>query len=264
MKLPAYGARKTTKQRINRINLNHPIFRDVFDYVPENIDLPSVFSYYEIGRTARSGMEGLLTLQNGSIFLGVQDCGSGKAYVLASPLDMESSSFPSHAIFVPALYKIALLSQQQQQLYHIIGKNERIDYRGKLLGGDRVMKVIELNGKGEFIPEQITWEGLTDVYVHDQIKEAGHYYLGDGKEMMMPLAFNYSREESQLDAYNVSELKDMAARAGLKNVTIFENSDRNLTSTILDLNLGIRLWKLFIILALVFLVAEVVLLRWWK
>ena len=42
-------------------------------------------------------------------------------------MDKESSNFTNHAIYVPTLYNIALLSQKQHPLFHVIGSNSSLE-----------------------------------------------------------------------------------------------------------------------------------------
>ena len=56
----------------------------------------------------------------------------------------------------------------------------------------------------------------------------------------------------------------MIEKAILKNFLVLDVGDRTLSQALIDLNKGIQLCKLFIILALIFLAAEVLIIRIWK
>jgi hypothetical protein len=60
------------------------------------------------------------------------------------------------------------------------------------------------------------------------------------------------------------ELGELIRRYSLNNFEILADKDKPLSDTIKDMNQGTLLWKLFIILALVFLAIEVFLLRFWR
>lgn len=262
--ISSYGALKKNKQKVTTLALQHPIFQDVFDEVPEKMDLPMILQSYEIGGTSRSNRDVLISMQRGEAFLTVQTAGQGKIYLLASPLDLTSSNFPQHALFVPVIYKIALLSRPDVRLSYTIGISERIAYNKLITGGDQVIMIKQLDGAMEFIPGQAQDGQATGLLVQDQIKEAGHYQVLEGEKITAGLAFNYQRDESDVSAYSAAELKELCAKNGLTNISVLETSAKNLTESILELHAGIRLWKLFIILALVFLAAEVFILRFWK
>jgi len=50
----------------------------------------------------------------------------------------------------------------------------------------------------------------------------------------------------------------------LKNTKLLEGKAKSLSVVVSELNQGIKLWKTFVLLALLFLALEVVLLRLWK
>jgi len=120
------GDLDTIQTRISKINLESGIYDDVFESIPENIDLPVVRSHYILRRPSNSMMEPLLEMQNGEIFLGSEPSGRGIMYLFAAPLDNGWTNLPRHAIFVPTLYKIALLSRSLTKLYFTAGENQNI------------------------------------------------------------------------------------------------------------------------------------------
>ena len=53
----------------------------------------------------------------------------------------------------------------------------------------------------------------------------------------------------------------MADKAGSGNFSVVETNNKSLAITLTELNEGIKLWKLFVWLALAFIVSEVLLIR---
>ena len=51
---------------------------------------------------------------------------------------------------------------------------------------------------------------------------------------------------------------------GLKNVSVIELNEKSLTNALQEVNDGKKLWKLFLILALMFLAAEILIIRLFK
>jgi hypothetical protein len=146
----------------------------------------------------------------------------------------------------------------------MIGQNERIEVRSIMAPGDRVLRIRKQNSDFEVIPEQVRSGPNTGLFVHDQIEEAGNYFISDGEEYLSGLSFNYDRSESDLSVYSAAQLSEIAFRAGITNMMVLEPKDKDLAVVIEEMQLGVRLWKLFLILALVFLAAEIALLRLWK
>ena len=74
------------------------------------------------------------------------------------------------------------------------------------------------------------------------------------------MAFNDDRSESKLDYFTPNGLNKIVLQAN----TVIEAGDGALKGVASDTNLGMQLWKLCIILALIFLAAEILLIRFFK
>jgi hypothetical protein len=261
---PYFTALDTFQTKVSEINLQNQVFNDVFESIPENIDLPKVLKHYGLKRQTNSLFEALLDLQNGNVFLGAMPLGKGTIYLLSSPLDTEWSNFPKHAIFVPTLYKIALLSNQGNKLFYTIGNNDNIVVRNIALNGDKVFKIVSRDKQFEVIPEFQNVNSQVNIFANNRIKKAGNYTINYDDAQISAVAFNYNRIESNLDNPDRQALEKYIQDAGLQNVMIISPADRSLSSVITELNKGLQLWKTFIILVLIFLLGEVLLLRFWK
>jgi hypothetical protein len=250
--------------RVSEINTLNRVYEDVFESVPENIDLPVVFSHYPISRQPSSMMESLLEMQNGNVFFGVEPVGNGMFYIFAAPLKADWSNFVRHAVFVPTLYKIALLSQGLGRLYYQVGENQQITLNTTLPGGDQVFRIRSIDKEFEIIPEIRSVFSQTEIFTQNHIKKAGHYNIVLNDEIVAGLAFNYNRKESELESYSKADLEKLILDHGLSNFKVIKPTERSLTDVMAELNTGVRLWKWFVIMALLFLFAEVVLLRFLK
>lgn len=260
-----YSTSDTAQSRVSRINAESSLYGDVFESIPENIDLPKVFNHYLIRKNTTSMMEVLLEMQNGNIFLGMEPAsGSGRIFCFAVPLDPEWSNLPKHAIFVPTLYKIALTSNPQTNLYYTAGQDEKILIRNTLTGTEPVCKISAIDKEFEIIPEIRNLQRQMNILTHGQVKEAGNYRLLQDSKLLAGLSFNYDRRESDLQNYSPKDLSRKFQDLSLHNFSVISTTGPSLTDTITSLNSGIKLWKLFIVLALIFFLAEVLLLRFWK
>jgi len=259
-----YTALNKLPQKIAEINLQHPIYSDVFESVPQNIDLPQVSSYFSMSRLSRSAQDYLMKLQNGEPFLSVQDCGSGKVFLLSVPLRAEYSNFPKHALFVPTIYKIAMMSRMQPRLYYIIGRDQQVEVPTMLNDEkDMVLKLKNTAGNDEVIPQLQNYNGHITLVLNDQVRNHGNYILSNNGPVT-GLAFNYSKDVSDMKCYSPEEITAFIDKNNLKNTKLLEGKAKSLSVVVSELNQGIKLWKTFVLLALLFLALEVVLLRLWK
>ena len=262
--LSNYSSLDTTDTKVSFINLEHPLYSDVFDEIPDNIDLPVVFQRYKIKVNTYSRQETILELRGGVPFLNVHNVGGGKVYLFAVPFQPSFSNFPKHAIFVPTLYKIAISSIITDNLFYVIGENEVIPVRNLDLANDHILVIRDLESEFEFIPELRRINKRVDIYTHGQITIAGNYTLYNGETPLKGMAFNYNRAESKMNFYTTEELGDRLIDLGLTNVQILETAGKPFVQTLSEISQGIRLWRWFVLLALAFLLAEILLLRFWR
>jgi hypothetical protein len=258
--------------RVSGIDTRNPVFTDVFERRSpgtrtewDNTDWPSVRGYFKISAGNQTRQLGIMTLLNGGNFLTLEQPQSGgKVYLLAVPLDESFSNFASHAIFVPAIHRIALLSAATTPLYYTIGSDDQMSFYSPDLTGDRTLKISALSGDFEFIPGHISQNRKLNLHFNDQVKLAGHYRLMNGNEPLKGIAFDYSRKESVMEFLDAGQLQQLTERFLPGNSWIIADKGKPVSETIKEMNQGTSLWKLFIILALIFLGFEILLLRFWN
>ncbi len=77
-------------------------------------------------------------------------------------------------------------------------------------------------------------------------------------------AFNYNRDESEMNYFNIDQLNDLCRKSGLKYFSVLDNSNPKYTEVINALQKESDFWKLFIIFALFVILMEILILRFWK
>lgn len=256
-----YGTLDTNNIRIGYINYDANIYKNVFEKKQNNIDLPLVFNHYAINTTTKANNEVLLKLQNGDVFLSKTKNKNGFVYLLASALQNDWSNFPKHAIFVPTLYQLVLNSVNQHQLQYTIGNDEAIIVNDFSAAGDRIYKMQLADKKIEFIPEAQSIENTTKLFVHEQVSEPGTYMIVKDNESIQAAAFNYNRQESDMQLLNKNDLQNWIDKNGGLNFSLIDANINGTGNSIGELSEGKKLWKLCIILVLVFIAIEIALLR---
>ena len=226
--------------------------------------MPVVYKHYTIRENTRSVIEDILKLQNGQHFLCLLKTGKGKCYLCSVPLEDTWSNFPRHTLFVPAIYRIILLSEFSPTLYHFVGSNDPIEILNDTVPAKEVYKIRKNGSNYEFIPETRSSGGNLLLYPHDQVKDAGHYNILESGQVLQGIAFNYNRQESELACYSASELRNGLKQSGIKNFAVIQAQKKPLTQEIIEISQGTPLWKIFIILALLFIAAEIALVRLMK
>ncbi len=245
------------EMKVTYLNQEHEIFKDVFEEIPNNVSLPSAKLFFRMQKQVQSSEQTLLGFRDGSSFVSRFDAGKGKVYLCASPLDESATDFQTHALFVPMLYKMALSGGITGKSSYVLGKDEVLEVENKLSGADDIYKMKAADS--EFIPRQKAVGSKVLITPGEQVTEAGIYNIFTGNEKEGELvALNYDRKESQLDYYSASDLKDLFPQ---KNIRVLDTVSASITGMVKELQQGIVLWKLCIMLALAFFGAEVLLLR---
>ncbi|MFK7904629.1 MAG: BatA domain-containing protein, partial [Chitinophagales bacterium] len=196
--LKAVGANTFTtinreQRQIDFINTQQEIFNDVFEKIPRNIDLPYARVSYDMTSFSNTDEEVVLKFKGGRSFLSKYNVASGKVYVAAASLNIKQNNLASHAIFVPMLYKIALLGSKSGQLAYTIGKDEVIEVASKVSIGETPFK---LKGTSEeFIPGQRVVGSNLLLTLNNALKNAGSYQLYmNENEPLHYLGFNFNRQ----------------------------------------------------------------------
>jgi hypothetical protein len=96
------------------------------------------------------------------------------------------------------------------------------------------------------------------------VKEAGTYELSAGNKVISLISFNYDRKESDLTCFVPDAIQDQIAKSNNASLHLIEPSHTDLSHTVAQLSEGKRLWKYCILLVLLFLAAEILLIRFMK
>jgi hypothetical protein len=239
-------------------DLRNPFFKDVFEKNEKGVQMPYALPNIKTG----NAYQVLLRYKNGTPFLSLwQNGSSGKIYLFSSSLDPDLTNFYKHSYFVPVMYKIAFNSMNSSTDLSYTFQNSIISVR--LQDKPEVNTVFTLEGaETRLIPGQRLIDKTLQIEVPRDKMKAGFYKLKT-KEKEYLLAFNYSPEESSMEFYTPQELKNQFA--GNKNVTVFEvENSEDFRERFKNENIGTPLWKYCLILALVFLLTEILLIRFLK
>ncbi len=248
------------QQDMATINLQQNIFKDVFEKVPQNMNLPQAKKYYTFSHSTASNEEAILNLKDGTSFFSRYPFQQGSLYVCAAPLDKDFSDLPVHAIFVPMLYKMAVLNIKGGNISYFIGDKTRIEVDAPKVASQKVYKIKGENV--EFIPEQFAVGNKMLLGLSDQIKKAGFYTIAlEGSDSTQVLALNFDRRESDLKFSTAAQLKEKYPQS---NVNVVSTANAEVASIVKELDRGTPLWRWCLILTLLFLGLEILLLRFWR
>ncbi len=252
----SYGAVIQKNLSISSRDLIHPFVKDVYKKVPENILLPKVKKCFQLKGSGSS--QRILTLKDGSNILTRTMVGTGAVFQFALPLNGIFSSMVNHELLVLVMLKMAFSKSVKQKLAYPLFAKEAIRLDGK-----KSLEVLSLvKGERAVLVGSDFVAGDSRFWLNDEVDEAGVYSLQNiSSEELAKLALNQSREESR---QQFAKEDDLAAQ--LKGITINNISGnvaaiKTATDTISSAN---PLWKVFIGLCLIFLLIEILLLKFLK
>jgi hypothetical protein len=245
----------TTRISIAMPDLNDPFFENIFESSNERFDMPNALPVISWGGQQLN----LLKLRNNLNFLsGFRS--QGTVFVLASPLDDQFTNFHRHALFVPVMYRMASLSKKSFEAPYYNINLPTISLRLDSLNKQDIFKMLDANQENELIPNQRISVNELVMELPKNTLQPGYYELMLGTQSRATLAFNLDKNESYLEQLSQDEI--FSEFDNNSNLTIFDVNDAdNFSKEIKKNKFGVPLWKYAIILSLLFLLAEVLLIR---
>lgn len=240
----------STMKTAGEINLDDPIYRDIFADKPSNLNLPKSGMNWNLDQ--KSGFNSLMNFITGHSMLAAYSKEQGRLFVCTSPLSANGNTFAQHALFVPTMFNAALLSGSSNQLSYKVTE-VKVNLPTSELTEQLNMKS---NDSTSFIPT-VAYDGL---YVGGQITKDGEYRLFDSNAEIAKYAFNYDRNESDTKSLELEEIEAILAQNGI-NYNIINGDSKSLKSQISAADLGQELWVWAVVIALIFIIIESILIK---
>lgn len=242
-----------TQVPLNVPDVKNPFYENIFESLDNDTQMPLVSSIY----SWTSSEAALLKTRTGQSFLS-QIPSVGKLYFLASPLTSSYTNFHQHALFVPVMHRIAELSGTNNQPLAFSIDETNISVAVDSIPSGQLYKLTKEDG--ELIPSQRINANELILDMPKYLLSPGYYDLTLGDRTITTLAFNHSKNESELGTWQVEEIE--AQLSGIKRLEIYQSKETGEFSKFMKEKYHQReLWKYTLILSLVFLFAESVLLR---
>lgn len=249
----------TEETKVAAINLQHPLFKEVFEHIPQKLDLPLAKKYVQFNIQSKTTKQSLLALPGNKDFFDEYSLVKGRVFISAVPLKDDAGNFARHSVFVPIMYQMALSSMQDQRLFYTLGQDQSLEIPKLSIKQNQTLLLRK--GTFEAIPDVRQSDNTSRLFVADQIKDAGNYQLMKVDSLIAVLAFNYNRSESDLTYADDSTLE---GKFEGQKINLFNASPGSIQNEIKATNQGLQLWKLCLVLAMLFLAVEIILIRFYK
>ncbi|MBU3822580.1 BatA domain-containing protein [Flavobacteriaceae bacterium XHP0103] len=232
------------EKHITTINFAHPLYNQgVFEKEVKNFQYPQTSTFYNIN----SGNTPILQFEDGKPFLTLNK----NAYVFASALNEDNSNFKSSPLIVPTLYNMAKRSLKIPVLYYTIGNEANFDVIVQL-NQDDILTLQQ--GTISLIPKQQYFNNKVSINTLERPSVSGIYNIKNKEETLQHISYNYNRNESVLVYQDITNTNHITVSNSITNTFDTIKSEANVNA----------LWKWFAIFALVLLIIEMLILKYFK
>ena len=234
------GTNQNANKLITKIAFQHPLFQSVFEKKIDNFQYPNTKQNFELKTTNPA----ILSYEDQSSFLTSIQNQVSNVYVFAAPINKMNSNFQNSPLIVPIFYNMVQSIQKTGVNALKIGENQPflVDTN---MSKDEILEV--KNNDEKFIPTQQILNNKVKLQFDDYPIFAGNFGIYKKDEVVRNISFNYNRSESNLEQSQSQLLSDYKVVKSIDSVFNSLLSDRS----------NDEIWKIFVILALLFLFLEV-------
>ena len=252
----------TNSTSVEDLALQHAFFCDMILDLPQHPDLPKVKQHIRLKTNGLATP--LLTLQNADPLLMMETVGKGQAFVMATALNPIWSDLADNAIFVPMMVKMAFMGGKMDKMSYTIGMDKMLVLSDLTLEGDRRFLFSNAERTFELMPASEVRNGKVYLYLNDNLPESGFYDLLVNDTLNRVTAWNESRIESKMVFADRNDIEPQFKKAGFNVAAVLDTSDFATADLVEAMAHQSSKWKLFALVALLALLGEIVVLRFWK
>jgi hypothetical protein len=233
------------EKHVTTINYSHPLYNNgVFEKEVTNFQYPQIQSFYKISAQTSAS---ILEFEDQTPFL-VQ---SKNVYIFTAALNSANSNFKNSPLIVPTLYNMAKNSFKVPDIYYTIGRDNNFNVNVQLNQDD----ILSLsNTTLNIIPKQHYFNNKVLINTMEDPAISGIYTIKNKNENLQNVSYNYNRMDSELTYQDLSNINNLILTDSVTDGFDIIKSDTNMNA----------LWKWFAIFALVLLIIEMLILKYFK
>ncbi|MGK0377052.1 BatA domain-containing protein [Patiriisocius sp. Uisw_017] len=243
LRLGTLNSLESKEKKIAKIIFDHPIYKEVFEKRVVNFQFPKVNSFFITNTLATS----ILKFEDEKPFI----IASGNAFLATAAFNDSNSNFTSSPLIVPTLYNIARQSLQLPQLYYTIGNTNTYAVPVSLIQ-DEILSLKD--SITSIIPLQQTKTNKVLITTDDEPAVANNYTITKGETGIKGISYNYSRAEGALVYLDTKNWNGVKTHRDIPQLFESIEEENNIT----------EFWKWFAIAAFLFLLIEMLLLKFYK
>lgn len=243
--------------QFDKTDLNHPVFQDIFTNKEKTrIESAEIYSYFRVNTEGKG--RNIISMQDGSSFLGDYKIGDGKIFLLNSVPNLNWGNFPIKSIFVPLINKSALYLASKDKIEQSIlaGNDFNIDLRGRSLSQLKILRPYKT--EDHIILNQTAGNNYVD---YNKLNITGNYKFLADNIVIDEISINADPLESKVKYYEKTQFEEYLNKINFKGNLLFIDKNENISDAVLKARFGSELWKYFLIFALLLALIEMLVAR---
>ena len=243
----------TAMQAATGLQAENPFVRDLFERIPENVQLPTATWHYRVSSGYSATGQSILSFRSADPMLARYSTGRGALYLLTTGADAASGNFATSYFFPPLLYGAATEGAGPAAVAVTAGSGASVFLAQRQKDAKRD-DVAHVRGQDvDAVPPQRAAEAGLEVFPDAAVQTPGFYTLSAPGSDTVMMALNASRRESISDPWPLRELKE--AWTGEKAQWLTPGEVSRAAKPAAGAS-SFPLWKIGAILALLLLAAE--------
>jgi len=243
LSLGSYGGVIDSEKKITQIIFSHPLYENVFEKQVANFQYPKVNSFFNSTTNASVA----LRFEDGKPFVLQRN----NTYAFTASIATQNSNFQSSPLIVPTLYNMAQRSLPLPELYYTIGQQNTYAVAAQLVQ-DEILTLKD--SVSSTIPLQQTKANSVEITTTNTPENAGTYRIEKDNNFIENVSYNFSRRESNLQYISANDWE--GARVYDSIPELFDSLTQE--------NAINSFWKWFVIFAVLFLIFEMLILKYYK
>ncbi|KAB2909030.1 MAG: BatA domain-containing protein [Ignavibacteriales bacterium] len=240
---------KAIPGKFGSVSFTHPLLREIFQNPHGNsVESPELTTWFKI---PAGGGSDIITLSEGGSFLKETRKGKGKVLTVAAAPTLGAGDLPLIPIFAPLVYRSLFYLASQEPAIQGTLTGEDISLSGKKVGAGKI-EVSMPNGGTAFLQTGKNGGGV----IFKETTQPGVYSFSRDDDVVEMVPVNLDSAESNTARLSDDELKEYFAAIRVKEKPLKVDNIDELTAKMGEVAGGSELWKIFIILALLLIAAE--------
>lgn len=243
------------KVQFDKIDLEHPIFEDLFSNSKQKrVDSPIITQFLKNSTVAGTP---IITLSDNSKFLIENKIGNGKIFLFNTAIEIDWSDFALKSLFAPLIVKSVFYLSQKDFSSNQLKAGEEFLFDISKINSPRIT-IKRPDGTEDFFQ---TNELKSNILVYNKTDMVGIYSVESSGKVFNSFAVNHHLSESKQEYFSYDDFNKFLDSLNFEGQFVQIKADENPIEKVNQSRFGTELWKLFILLAIIIALVEMIISR---